>query len=210
MKHIKIIWLLMLSLASLWGRAELPKAADLFASAPASVFPLLDRDARLDMIDYAANNLTTPTNNALDGRSYITAMTPESVTIKLSDSSTAQLVVLPGKGDEAVVALISTVAAPGLDSSISFYTPEWTRLPSADYFTKPEWRDWLTPGGDLQTVTSMTPFMLASYAYDPASSTLTLTNNLSKFLDEDIYEIISPSLAPSLVYAWNGKKFSKK
>ena len=56
----------------------------------------------------------------------------------------------------------------------------------------------------------MTPFMLSSYFYDPATRTLTLTNNLGKFMDPDLYETISPSLLPTLTYTWSGKKFSRK
>lgn len=50
--------------------------------------------------------------------------------------------------------------------------------------------------------------MLASYYIDPAKGTLTVTNNLSTFLDEDVYEMVAPALHPSLVYRWNGKRFT--
>ena len=52
--------------------------------------------------------------------------------------------------------------------------------------------------------------MLVSYKYDPASKNLVLTNNLSKFLDKELYESISSYLMPQLVYAWNGTKFVLK
>ena len=96
------------------------QAGDFFASAPASVFPLLDHNARLDMLDYFSNNMSTPTANNLDGRSAITAMSPTDLTVRLTDSSSAQIALLTA-GNDTVVALISTVATPGLDSSISFY-----------------------------------------------------------------------------------------
>ncbi|MCM1164206.1 MAG: DUF3256 family protein [Muribaculaceae bacterium] len=209
MKHLKLIMAIILGVTSGMVFAAPPKAADLFADAPTSVYPLLDRTTRLDMIDYAVNNLTTPSANALDGHSAITELTSESLKLRLTDSSTSQLVVLPTKGDNAVVAVISTVATPGLDSSISFYTTEWSQLPTSGLFAKPVWKDWLTPDGDLATVMSLTPFMLSSYVYDPATKTLTLTNNLSGFLDEDVYETISSSLLPTITYVWDGKKFSK-
>ena len=199
---MKLHTLALTALALLMGvpvaAAQGLQAGDAFASAPASVFPLLDRNARLDMLDYYNNNMTTPT-----------AMTPSDITVRLTDSSTAQLVLLDA-GSDTIMALISTVATPGLDSSISFYDSAWRPLDTAAYFTKPGWKDWLNPGGDLATVTAMTPFMLASYVYDPATSSLTLTNNLGKFMDPDLYETISPSLRPTLTYTWTGKKFAKK
>ena len=71
-------------------------AADLFTSAPQKIFPLLDRNTRLDMVDYFKNGMATPSQNQLDGRSAITEMTPESITVKMTDSSAIQLVELKG------------------------------------------------------------------------------------------------------------------
>ncbi|MDE6328152.1 MAG: DUF3256 family protein [Duncaniella sp.] len=184
-------------------------AADAFVSAPSSVFPLLDKNTRLDMLDYFRNGLSTPSNNLMQGTSVITALEPASVKVKMTDSSTAQVVVLPA-GSDTVIALISTVATPGLDSTISFYDKDWRPLDNGRYFSKPGWKEWIQPGGNMDDVIMQTPFMLASYDYDPASSTLTLTNNLSKFLDADIYDMISGSLRPKLTYLWTGKKFDKR
>lgn len=183
--------------------------ADIFASAPAQIFPLLDRNARLDMVDYYRSHLSTPSANALDGKSAITEMTPGSLTVRMTDSSTAQIFLLQA-GSDTIVGVISTVATPGLDSNIAFYDTSWRQQPQSRFFAKPGWKEWLAKGGDLATVTSMTPFMLASYVYDPASSTLTLTNNLSRFLDEDIYTTIAPELRGALTYTWSGKKFDRK
>ena len=45
---------------------------------------------------------------------------------------------------------------------------------------------------------------------DPATSELTLTNNLARFLDKDVYSMIESYLRPSLTYSWNGKKFTAR
>lgn len=201
--------LLLLSLLAMSLTGVARDAAEAFAQAPASVFPLLDRNTRLDMIDYYRSGLATPSLNGLDGHSAITELTPASLSVKLTDSSSAQVALLKAGGD-SIIAVISTVATPGLDSTISFYTIEWKPLPASRYFAKPGWKEWLNPGGDLSTVTAMAPFMLASYFYDPAAMTLTLTNNLGKFLDEDAYSIVSPELQGTLVYAWTGGKFARK
>ncbi len=184
-------------------------AADAFTSAPPSVFPLLDRNTRLDMVDYFSGGLSTPSANLLQGKSAITSIEPSSLKVRMTDSSTAQVIVLAA-GSDTVIGLISTVATPGLDSSVSFYDKSWKPLPADRYFAKPGWKDWVTQGAKVEDVTMHTPFMLASYEYDPATSVLTVTNNLSKFLDPDIYEIIATSLRPSLVYRWTGKKFSEQ
>ncbi len=195
-------------LGSLTGMAQ-TEAADLFTSAPQGIFPLLDQNTRLDMVDYFKNNMSKASQNALGGRSMITELTPESVTVKMTDSSAIQLVSLKGsKGN--IIAVISTVATPGLDSSIKFYDADWAPLPAEKIFTKPGWKEWLTDSGraNEDEVTMQVPFMLASYRLDPSTSRLTLTNNLSKFLDKEIYDDISSYLRPELTYVWTGKNFN--
>ncbi len=194
--------------AALTGMAQ-TSAADLFSSAPQNVFPLLDQNTRLDMVDYYKNGMSTPSQNSLDGRSLITEMTPASLTVKMTDSSAMQIMELKGsKG--TVVALISTVATPGLDSNIKFFDSDWKPLPTESYFVKPGWKEWLTDSGrqNQDEVTMQVPFMLASYRIDPESGTLTLTNNLSHFLDKALYDDLSSYLRPQLVYLWNGKNYT--
>lgn len=194
--------------AALTGMAQ-TSAADLFTSAPQNVFPLLDQNTRLDMVDYYKNGMSTPSQNSLDGRSLITEMTPASLTVKMTDSSAMQIVELKGpKG--SVVALISTVATLGLDSNIKFFDSDWKPLPTESFFVKPGWKEWLTDSGrqNQDEVTMQVPFMLASYRIDPESGTLTLTNNLSHFLDKALYDDLSSYLRPQLVYLWNGKNYT--
>lgn len=203
----KYLLSLTVALGSLTALAQ-TTAADLFTSAPQSVFPLLDRNTRLDMVDYYKNGLTTQSQNQLDGRSAITEMTPESVTVKMSDSSASQLVELKGNNGP-IIALINTVATPGLDSNIKFFDAGWNPLPAENFFTQPGWKEWLTESGRQHEmdVTMQVPFMLSSYRIDPSTSTLTLTNNLSRFLDKEIYDDLSSYLNPTLTYTWTGKGF---
>lgn len=204
MKHLLFIFSLMCAMAA----SAQTTASSAFTSAPADVFPLLDKNTRLDMVDYYNSGLKTPSANRLEGRSSITSLSPESLTVKLSDSSSAQVALLTA-GRDTVIAVVSTVATPGLDSTLKFYDTSWRALPVAKYFTAPTWDDWVTSGHDISEVTSYAPFMLASYFIDPSAGTLTMTNNLSSFLDEDMYTQIAPALYPTLTYRWTGKKFAK-
>lgn len=206
----KLLLIVALLAGALTSMAQLT-AADAFTSAPQGIFPLLDRNTRLDMVDYYKNNMSTPSQNALEGRSAITEMTPESLTVKMTDSSAAQLMVLSGSKGQ-VIALINTVATPGLDSTLKFYDGEWKPLNASSFFTKPGWDDWMTAEGkdNEAEVMMQVPFMLASYRIEPSSSVLTLTNNLSRFLDKEVYASLASLLKPSLTYSWNGKKFVAK
>lgn len=195
-----------IALSGLAASAQIT-ASKAFISAPSDVFPLFDTNTRMDMVDYYNSGLSTPSVNRMDGRSSVTDMSLLSLTVKISESSSAQLAILTA-GSDTLIAVVSTVAAPGLDSTVKFYDKGWRPLQGGRYFTAPEWKDWVTPGHDTSEITAYAPFMLSSYYIDPAKGTLTITNNLSTFLDEDIYTMVAPALHPSLVYKWNGKRFS--
>lgn len=186
-------------------------ASEAFTSAPQGVFPLLDQNTRLDMVDYFKSGMSTPSQNALQGKSQITDLTPTTLSVRMTDSSTAQIAVLDA-GKNQVIALISTVATPGLDSNVKFFDSSWRPLNLSQYFAKPGWPEWLTDEGKSHRsdVEMQVPFMLASYQYDPSTGSMTLTNNLSRFLDKGMYEMIASYLKPQLVYVWNGKKFELK
>ena len=183
-------------------------AADAFTTAPTGIFPLLDQNTRLDMVDYYNSGLATPSANRLQGRSAITSLTPATITVKITDSSSAQIALLPA-GRDTIFAVISTVATPGLDSTIKFYDSNWAPPPTDPPFTTPRWNDRGTPGPDTTEIKDSTPSFLASYFIDTDAGTLTATNNLATFLDEDTYKTLSPALRPTLTYKWNGKRFTK-
>ena len=111
--------------AALTGMAQ-TSAADLFTSAPQNVFPLLDQNTRLDMVDYYQNEpCALPRRTLSSGRSLITEMTPASLTVKMTDSSAMQ-----STGAERLQRdlwpFCSTVSPhPGLDSNIKFFDSDW-------------------------------------------------------------------------------------
>ena len=184
-------------------------AAGAFTDAPASIFPLLDRNTRLDMIDYFNSGSATASQNAMQGKSRVTAMTPDDIRIAMTDASSYQISILPA-GNDSIIAVIQTVATPAHDSHISFYSRSWQEL-KGNYFTAPVMDEWLSESGKQNDgeVAAMVPFMLAEYVYDPATATLSLTNNLREFLSPDVYQTVADYLRPSLSYRWDGKRMNK-
>lgn len=181
-----------------------------FVDAPQSVFPLLDRTTRLDMIDYFNSGMSTPSTNNLNGKSRITSMSPQKIEFSVSDASDYAIALLPAGADN-ITAVVTTVKNPAPDSRIDFYSPTWTHLATTDYFAAPGLEDWLTEKGKKQRadVEAFVPFVLISYDYNPATATLTLTNNTAKFLAPDIFELVEGCLKPTISYTWNGKKFKQ-
>lgn len=180
-----------------------------FASAPASVFPLIDNSARLDMLDYFNSPKNLGSTNALSGRSRITEIAPGSMRIGMTAASTYQIAALPA-GSDTLTAVISTVLTPAPDSKMAVYSGDWSMTLTDRVFSRPVLKDWLTPQGrkNAGEVEMLVPFLLISYDFDPATLTLTLTNNTSSFLSEEVYEIVGPYLQQQLRFVWNGKKFA--
>ena len=179
-----------------------------FAEAPSSVFPLLDKLTRLDMIDYFEAGSKVESVNALEGASAVTSLSDESLTVHLTDASDVQLFVVPTAKSDTIIGVITTVATPGHDSSLALYSGRWKRLDGL--FTAPKLADWLTDPRRSAEVEIVVPFMLTSYVYNPADKTLSLTNNLKGFLSDDIYSMVDGLVRPSLVYRWDGNRFVRQ
>lgn len=192
-----------------------------FTSAPAEVFPLLERNARLDMVDYFRSGLSTPSPNRLDGRSAITELTPEALTLCISQAETVSLSLLPGRND-TIIALIRTLSMPApslphqsadsvgptvTDSEILFYASDWTPLPPSTRLQPPLLKDWLVKGASPSKIEAAIPFMLTSAVYDPATLTLTFSSNAEAYLPPEQYSEIASSLLPSISYRWDGRRF---
>ena len=88
---INIAVVMVMSLAGMQNASARLTAAGAFADAPAPLFPLLDKNARLDMIDYFNSGSATPTQNALQGKSRVTALTPDDIKIAMTDASSYQI-----------------------------------------------------------------------------------------------------------------------
>lgn len=202
-----LITLSFLAVAAMAAMAQLT-ARTAFAEAPSSVFPLLDKLTRLDMIDYFEAGSKVESVNALEGASAVTSLSDESLTVHLTDASDVQLFVVPTAKSDTIIGVITTVATPGHDSSLALYSGRWKRLDGL--FTAPKLADWLTDPRRSAEVEIVVPFMLTSYLYNPADKTLTLTNNLKGFLSDDIYSMVDGLVRPSLVYRWDGNRFVRQ
>ncbi|MCC8070695.1 MAG: DUF3256 family protein [Bacteroidales bacterium] len=201
--------------AGWWGTATIGAqgltASEAFASAPQQIFPLLDLNTRLDMMDYFNSGSTTASTNNLQGKSRITTLNDDNMIIELTEATTCQLAILPA-GKDTIIAVITTVATPVADSSLALYSDDWETDLTARAWKAPTLLEWLTTDGrsHRDEVEGIVPFMLVKYTYDPSQQVLTLTNNTSAFLGDDVYSIVGSYISPVLTYRWTGKAFSSK
>ncbi len=181
-------------------------AADVFVNAPVEIFPLVDRNTRLDMIDYFRSGSATSSNNRLSGKARVTELGIDNIAVDMTDASSYQLALLP-MGSDTIIALIKTVRTPACDSHLSFYTTEWKEI-TGNLFDKPLLDDWLTKEGnknrkDAETVI---PFVMSEYKYDAETKELRAVNSMQQFYSEDEYNAVKPYMKAVLTYRWNGKK----
>lgn len=185
-------------------------AEQAFRTAPRKVFPMLTDNSRLDMVDYYHSSNNLGAKNSMGGVSKVTAITPGSLSVTLTEASNCQVAVLPA-GSDTLIAVITTVTTPSADSKLTVFTSDWSKIVTPKVFTKPSFKDWLSPEGrkHADEAESMIPFLLISYSYDPSDSTLTLTNNIHEFLSREIYDMVKPYLLNKIVYQFNGKRFTR-
>ena len=182
-------------------------AARVFAEAPASVFPTIDRMTRLDMIDYFNSGSDKPSKNAMAGDSRILSLSDRQITVQTSGVQTVEISLLPQKSDTLLV-VVTTLKTPAPDSSVKVFSTRWEPV-RRDAFKAPLLADWVLPEGkgEMETLETLYPFTLASATFNPDTGVLTLTNHLGEFLPEVESGGKEKLLRPVLEYRWDGKQF---
>ena len=81
MKRILLLTMLLVALAI---HAQRPTMADLFRQMPDSLLPYLTPNNRLDMVDFMEAGMKAEVTNMLDGKSQMTHLSADSLTLKLN------------------------------------------------------------------------------------------------------------------------------
>jgi len=110
-------------------------AAEIFKTMPDSLLPYLTRNNRLDMIDFIDSGMKAEVTNALDGKSEMTSLAPDSLTIRLSEASALVMFLFqvegePVDGCRQIVCLVNTLGShpDEVESTLSFYSARWNLL----------------------------------------------------------------------------------
>ncbi len=185
-------------------------AGELLVKAPRQVMELLDSIERLDMRDYYNSGSSTPTKNVVGGEARVLSESADNIVFQATDNSQYQLSILD-HSKKSYIMLIETVNLGALpDSKLSFYSLDWTGVYKVSSFINlPVLKDWLTVEGEknIDEVKRFLPFMMATYAYDPAVQVLTMTNNMEAYYTKADVEKLQAWIKPSLVYQWHAGRF---
>lgn len=180
-------------------------ARDFFVDAPGSVVPLLDRNTRLDMLDYYDSGLQTPSKNTLGGTSRLVSVDPDKVEVQLTAGAGLQIGLAPLRGDTAIV-VVETVHTPVADSYVRVYDKSWTPL-RAD-FSLPTVTDFVAPASRRQAADAEMPamaFMRIEFVPGSGGSML-MHNTTAGYYHESDRPAGLALMRPTLQMRFDGKR----
>ena len=123
------------------GAQDLMTLKDVFRQMPDSIVPYLSENNRLDFIDFMESGMKAEVKNRLGGTSEMTALTDDSLSIRMSDALRMDILLLKpvGMTDSCrqVICVVNTFGTDSLsqESQKVFYTPSWSRISQMPSFS---------------------------------------------------------------------------
>ena len=111
--------------------AQEPTLRDVFRQLPDSLMPSLSLNNRLDFIDFMDSNMKAAVRNQLGGMSEMTALTDDSLSVRMSDALRVDMLLLtldePVDTIRQVVVFAETFLTDSVygETTVKFYTPDW-------------------------------------------------------------------------------------
>ncbi len=202
--------------ASMQSSAEaepVTDAAGAFVRLPASCLKLLDRNTRLDMIDYYAADSVWTAKNAMQGYSRLDTVTPEYLKVRVTDVSTCQIRLLPFRKGGNIVAVVYTISSgDGAPDSQLFFFDEYLRpVEQKKYFTQPAMKQLICiPHADKKEskrLEALIPFPTIEFFLSPTDNNLVGELTIGKYMTAEDYAAVEPYLTRRMVYLWDGHRF---
>ncbi len=186
----------------------------LFSTMPDSIVPVMSKNNRLDCIDFFQSNMKSNVQNLLGGKSRINELTDDYINLSPTTSSQTEIKILATSSGEKLIMVAYTFSAPGKETTIAFYTPQWERLKTSDYITMPQAEDFVTKNDTTNEDTAEKAKKLICSAFVCANIDKQNSNvsfNLStEGLSTDEQKTAKPFIAPTITYTWNGKRFARQ
>lgn len=203
MKRVSIAFIVFMVLVC--GRVEAQDLRTLFVEMPDTLLPLLTANDRRDMIDFRDAGMTTPVSNRLDGKSRITALTDDYLSLELSRSSSMQIKMINCVGGDTLLCVVNTVAAEACDSRIHFYNTRWERV-DGPYFTMPSIADFFHPSDSVAKALDICDIYLVKLSLSPDSDSLKADYTMPQYMSQSDSARVASQLR-TLRYHWTGRRF---
>ena len=184
-----------------------------FVAMPDSVTPLLTKVNREDCIDFLDSNMKAVVKNRFGNVAEMKVLTDDYVLMQTSEVGMLEMKLLPLADSTKVICMVKTVNVPVADSSVRFYTSDWSQqldvkeflqLPSMDAFFLPN--DSLKDEAILTRKKADMHLMKAQLSKEDTSLTFTYTT--PDYLNEEDREKLLPHLRKEpIVFRWSEGKF---
>ena len=184
-----------------------------FVAMPDSVTPLLTKVNREDCIDFLDSNMKAVVKNRFGNVAEMKVLTDDYVLMQTSEVGMLEMKLLPLADSTKVICMVKTVDVPVADSSVRFYTSDWSQqldvkeflqLPSMDAFFLPN--DSLKDEAILTRKKADMHLMKAQLSKEDTSLTFTYTT--PDYLNEEDREKLLPHLRKEpIVLRWSEGKF---
>ena len=184
-----------------------------FVAMPDSVTPLLTKVNKEDCIDFLASDMKAVVKNRFGNMAEMKILTDDYVLMQTSEIGTLEMKLLPLSDSIKVICMVKTVNASAADSSVRFYTSDWSQqldakeflqLPSMEVFFLPN--DSLTDEAILTRKKADMHLMKAQLSKEDTSLTFTYTT--PNYLNEEDRKKLLPHLRMEpIVLRWSEGKF---
>ena len=147
--------------------AQQVKMRDVFAQAPDSIFPLMNKNNRLDCIDFIENNMRARVKNKFDTYSELLILTNDYLRLQPSERSTVEMKIF----SDSLLCFVHTFQGPAADSEVYFYNLKWE--PVSYPLERPKADDFFQSDADEEVSGLLRQLPLIKASLSPDSPTLT-------------------------------------
>ena len=203
MKRVTIAFIAFMTLFC--GVIQAQDLRTLFIEMPDTLQPLLTNNDRRDMIDFWDARMSTPVVNRLDGKSRITALTDDFLSVELSRSSSMQIKMLNNVAGDTLLCIVNTVGAEAYDSRIHFYNSRWERVDGSK-FTMPSIADFFLPSDSVGKALEVSDIYLVKLSLKADNDSLKAEYTMPLYMSRSDSARVASQLR-LLFYRWTGKRF---
>lgn len=221
MKKFALIFSVVMCFA-LIGEARQRNVRDFFCAENGTVFTLLPKNTRLDMLDYYDNGQkklmpNVMTSDITDGTgSRLVEVTQDKIIVEMSSKSEITIELLYVSKRDTIICVVNTVKLPSLDSRIDFYDTSWNKLNADKIFQVPVADDFFVAGcGEDEKTDALRalPFFVSSYSIEKneaGKTRLVVTPQVEKIYSKEEWKRFGALYKQRITYVLSGKKFKKE
>ena len=192
-KYVRtIVFVLLASLGLQDGEARVMK--DFFIAMPDSLMPMLDANARKDLVDICLSGMSTALPNEWDGTSMLQKLTDNFLQLREdSEGLVTTRMALITHGKDTVICVVRTLCTPQPTSELQFFNSQWQEQDAEKFIKLPLLTEFIRNKEKIPEGILPVEFMQADLqTTERGDATLTFTTNTS---------------TNAITFRWKGKKF---